>query len=46
MENQESLRVPECTSKYILYLMAIRGSLNVVVILKNKILSYNKKQRI
>ena len=46
MENQESLRVPDGTSKYILYLMAIRGSLNVVVILKNKILLYNKKQRI
>ena len=31
MENLERLRVPKGTSKYILYLMEIRGSLNVVL---------------
>lgn len=43
VEDLETSRVPKGTSISSLYLMEIRGSLNVVMILKNKILLYNKK---
>lgn len=46
VEDLETSRVPKGTSISGLYLMEIRGSLNVVMILKNKILLYNKKQRV